>query len=138
MRKAITMLVMLIVAAFTASAEAITYQVKYTNEFNNVQTADYTVWTDDIVEDVRWSKLLSDNFDGSEIIDADSDLVDLAIVNKLDKHGYNVARAADYETGYVKVEGKWHKVRCWNCNKEVDKESVEAYLYLLGAFIGSN
>lgn len=136
MRKIAFILIMLIAAAFTASAEAVRCQVKYVNEYHNVQTAEYTVWTDDIVEDVRWGHLLSDNFDGSKIIDKDSDAKDLAIVNKLDKQGHIVARAADYETGYVKVEGKWYKVLCWNCNKEVDKESAEAYFYLLGTLIG--
>lgn len=136
MRKIITVLIMLVVVAVTASAEAIRYQVKYSNKFHNVETVEYTVWTDDIVEDVKWCKLLSNNFDGSEILDADSDAKDLAIINKLDRQGHIVARV-DYYYGYLKDnEGKWHKVFCWE-SKEVDDEAVEAYFYLLGTLLGN-
>lgn len=136
MRKMMITLIMLAVVAVTASAEAISYKVKYANKFHNTETAGYTVWTDDVIEDVKWAKLLSSNFDGSEIIDEDSDAKDIAIVKKLDIQKHTVARGDSYEYGYVKVEGKWHKVFCWE-PKEIDDEALDAYFYMLGAFLGN-
>lgn len=136
MRKIMIMLMMLVVAAVTVSAEAMSYKVKYQNKYHNVEATGYTVWTDDIIEDIKWAKLLRANFDGSEILDLDSDPKDLAIVNKLDRQGHTVARGDYYTDGYIKVEGKWHKVHCWE-QKEVDNDSLEAYFYLLGTLLGN-
>ena len=115
-------LIMLFVA-FTASAEAVWYQVKYANEFNNVQTVKYLVDTDITTEDA----MIVENVDlytfatigrkYNEIIDKDSDVRDLAIVNKLDKQGYTLAGTDfdgnDCQICYVKAKGKWHKVYGW-------------------------
>ncbi len=120
MKKTLLVLIMLIAAAFTTSAEGVWYQVKYANEFNNVQTVKYLVDTDITTEDA----MISENVDlytfvtigrkYNEIIDKDSDARDLAIVNKLDKQGYTLAGTDfdgnDCQICYVKAEGKWHKV----------------------------
>lgn len=120
MRKIITILIMLIVVAFTASAEEVWYQVKYENEYHNVQTVKYLVDTDIITEDAMIDEgvdlytFVTLSYKYNEIIDKDSDARDLAIVNKLDKQGYTLAGTDfdgnDCQICYVKAKGKWHKV----------------------------
>lgn len=104
---------MLVMAAFTASAERIRYNVKYQNEFHNTETTWYEVDTKQIkecVEEMAIPVMLCYSF--NEIIDEDSDAKDLAIVSKLDKQGYINAVTKEYgnQTEYLKTNGIWHKL----------------------------
>lgn len=110
MKRFIVMLVMLIAFAVTASAHDVDYKVKYTDENGNVRTATYGVYLRDTVEDLEWYKWCVAYFKCNEVFDEDSDIKDLAIVNKLDKQGYTIAFTTEYgDTCYVKANGIWHK-----------------------------
>lgn len=116
MRKIIKSILALImvIGCFKVSAEAVWYQVKYANEYHNVQTVKYIIFTDKTTEDVGLYTYWSRNCKYNEIIDKDSDARDLAIINKLNVQGYTDAYMDDYDcTRYMKIEGKWHKIYCW-------------------------
>ena len=125
MRKIITVLIMLIATAFTVSAEMVRYNVKYQSKYDLTMTTWYDVDTemeriDRKVELFDW---LNQVYDLSEIIDGDSDAEDLAIVNKLDKQGLEIAfklEWGDWRT-YAKINGTWHKF-CGLHSDELSKE----------------
>lgn len=115
MRKIIVMLVMLVAVAFTASAYTVMYSVKFVDEDGDIRTEHYLVDTEfskvepsqDVQEEIRKES------DFEAIIDEDSNLSDLAIVNKLDKQGYFIAMSgALYSDTYMKIDGVWHRFDC--------------------------
>ena len=108
MRKIITILIMLIAAAFTASAAI--YQVKYVDEFGITERAQYTAF-ETLDRDINnWNVSgLRQSYYYDEIIDEDSNAIDLAIVNKLDKQGYIHAMRKGWDVQYLKINDQWHK-----------------------------
>lgn len=114
------MLMMLVVAAVTASAEELRYQVKYTNEYNRVLTAEYVVNTDfsrnkpNPENVVEYRKFLeSKGFKIDEyVIDEDFYARHLAVVNKLDTQGYLIAYSSGYLGAFVyhKINGVWRLI----------------------------
>ena len=113
MKKTLFVLIMLIAAALTASAEIVRYNVRYQNEYGNTETTWYDVETRQIkecVEEMAFPVMLC--YDYNEIIDEDSDAKDLAIVRKLDRQGYidAVTKEYGYQTEYLKTNGAWHKL----------------------------
>lgn len=109
MRKIVISLVLVLMAMFSLSAE--TYSVKYKNEFGNTERAYYTVTEEDKEElgplVIYMFKVRGATF---EVIDDDSELGDIAIVNKLDKQGYKVAYD-DFTFGNVKYIKYWYKLK---------------------------
>lgn len=110
-------LIMLIVAAFTLSAE--TYSVNYKNEFGSTESAYYTVDSDEKDYEPSGILLFTAKVAGNKImvIDGDSDLQEIAIANKLDKQGYKAAHTefqfgkAKYITYYFKINNMWYTIR---------------------------
>lgn len=113
MRKIITVLIMLIATVFTVSAEMVRYNVKYQSKYDLTMTTWYDVDTrmERMDEDGKLFNITKQVYDFNEVIDEDSDVKDLAIVNKLDRQGFEMAFKAengDWIT-YAKMNGTWHK-----------------------------
>jgi hypothetical protein len=108
MRKIITILIMLVVTAITASA--VTYQVKYVNEYGNTEKVCYSV-IENFDKDITNYNIsgIRKSYHYEEIIDEDSDKDDIAIVNKLDRQGYAHAMRNCWDTQYLKINDQWHK-----------------------------
>jgi len=117
MRKLAICLVLAIMTVFSLSAEV--YSVKYQNEFGNTERAYYTVDEEDKDCDPKGSVVFAYKVQGAkfEVIDEDSDLEDLAIVNKLDRQGYKIAHdeytfmGVKYFKCWLKVDNTWYIVR---------------------------
>ena len=123
MKKELFALIMLIAAAFTASAEhGLTYNVTYNYRIGNYVLTDST--RIDVVPSRRYkeNKELVDWIKGNyyncyidEIVDEDSEAKDIAIVRKLDKiGGYDIAWPEENTNSdviiYFKEGREWHKL----------------------------
>lgn len=110
MRKIITVLIMLIATAFTVSTETVRYNVKFQNEYGITETTWYEAARAKLGDDEL--NTLKQLYNFNEIIDEDSDAEDLAIVNKLDRQGYEWAiQEGFYDVvSYAKIHGTWHKL----------------------------
>lgn len=112
MRKLIVIVILAIFVAFAASAEKLRYNVKYQNEFHNAQTTWYNIDTE--VKELKGitKAAIALTFKYNEIIDEDADAKDLAIVNKLDRQGYEWAETREFGelANYIKKDGVWHKL----------------------------
>lgn len=112
MKKTLLMLVMLVMVAFTASAEVLEYKVSY----NLGEVVTVEVYTDisseedallDYEDAIEYSKEFHYTYH-IEIIDYDSLIRDRAIVNKLDK--LNIYCGAYGKYAFYKINGEWRKV----------------------------
>ena len=122
MRKTIVIAVLVLMAMFSLNAE--THSVKYKNEFGNTERVYYTVDEGD-KEETGPLAVFAFKSTGAKftVIDDDSELSDIAVINKLDKQGYKSAhdeftfRNVKYVKYWIKVKGTWYIVNYKGASK---------------------